>query len=248
MLQAVIIDDEAKGRELIKMIITSNCPGVKIAGEASNIKEGYELIMRTEPHIVFLDIEMPGGSGFDLLARINEINFDVVFITAFDQYAIKAIKFSALDYLLKPVDEEELIAIVKKVENNYVRKTHNNAVANLLNNTKKHSENPKIGLTTTDGLDFIEIKNIMRCEADGKYTSVFLNNEKKLLVSKNLKEFEDLLIEFNFFRIHHSHLVNLDYIKKYQSGRGGYVIMNDGSTITVSQRKKEEFLSNLRKV
>jgi two-component system LytT family response regulator len=248
MLQAVIIDDEAKGRELIKMIVTANCPGVKIAGEASNIKEGYELIMRTEPHLVFLDIEMPGGSGFDLLARINEINFEVVFITAFDQYAIKAIKFSALDYLLKPVDEDELIVIVKKVEDNYVRKTHNNAVANLLNNTKKHSENPKIGLTTTDGLDFIEIKNIMRCEADGKYTSVFLNNEKRLLVSKNLKEFEDLLIEFNFFRIHHSHLVNLDYIKKYQSGRGGYVIMNDGSTITVSQRKKEEFLSNLRKV
>ncbi len=183
-----------------------------------------------------------------MLAKFNEITFDVIFLTAFDQYAIKAIKFSALDYLLKPVDEEELIAAVKKVENNYIRRTHNSAVANLLNNTKKITDNPKIGLTTSDGLDFIEIKTIMRCEADGKYTTVFLAEGKKLLVSKNLKEFEELLNEFNFFRIHHSHLVNLDYIKKYQSGRGGYVIMIDGSTITVSQRKKEEFMSNLRKV
>jgi two-component system, LytTR family, response regulator len=248
MLQVVIVDDETKGRELTKMILTANCPGIKIAGEASNIKEAYDLIMRVEPHLVLLDIEMPGGSGFDLLAKFNEITFDVIFLTAFDQYAIKAIKFSALDYLLKPIDEEDLIAAVKKVENNYIRKTHNGAVANLLNNTKKLTENPKIGLTTSDGLDFIEIKNIMRCEADGKYTTVFLAEGKKMLVSKNLKEFEELLNEFNFFRIHHSHLVNLDYIKKYQSGRGGYVIMNDGSTITVSQRKKEEFMSNLRKV
>ena len=241
MLQTLIIDDEKRGRELLRMVLSTHCPEVKVIGEASNIKEAYNLIVQTDPDLIFLDIEMPGGTGFDLLSKFDEINFEVIFVTAFDKYAIKAIKFSAMDYLLKPVDEEELVKAIKKVEENQNKKSNKERINNLVSNVKKTSDNQKIGLTSSDGLEFIEIKTILRCEADGKYTSVFLHDGKKLLVSKNLKEFEDLLTDYNFFRIHHSHLVNLDYIKKYQSGRGGYVVMSDGSTITVSQRKKEDF-------
>jgi two-component system LytT family response regulator len=248
MLQTLIIDDEKRGRELLRMVLSTHCPEVKVIGEASNIKEAYNLIVQTDPDLIFLDIEMPGGTGFDLLSKFDEINFEVIFVTAFDKYAIKAIKFSAMDYLLKPVDEEELVKAIKKVEENQNKKSNKERINNLVSNVKKTSDNQKIGLTSSDGLEFIEIKTILRCEADGKYTSVFLHDGKKLLVSKNLKEFEDLLTDYNFFRIHHSHLVNLDYIKKYQSGRGGYVVMSDGSTITVSQRKKEDFLNSLKKI
>ena len=248
MLQTLIVDDEKRGRELLRMVLATHCPEVKVIGEASNIKEAHNLIIATDPDLVFLDIEMPGGTGFDLLTKFDEINFEVIFVTAFDKYAIKAIKFSAMDYLLKPVDEEELVKAIKRVEENQNKKSNKDRVSNLISNVRKPNDNQKIGLTSSDGLEFIEIKNILRCEADGKYTSVFLHDGKKLLVSKNLKEFEDLLTENNFFRIHHSHLVNLDYIKKYQSGRGGYVVMSDGSTITVSQRKKEDFLSSLKKI
>ena len=248
MLQTLIIDDEKRGRELLRMVLSTHCPEVKVIGEASNIKEAYNLIVQTDPDLIFLDIEMPGGTGFDLLSKFDEINFEVIFVTAFDKYAIKAIKFSAMDYLLKPVDEEELVKAIKKVEENQNKKSNKERINNLVSNVKKTSDNQKIGLTSSDGLEFIEIKTILRCEADGKYTSVFLHDGKKLLVSKNLKEFEDLLTDYNFFRIHHSHLVNLDYIKKYQSDRGGYVVMSDGSTITVSQRKKEDFLNSLKKI
>lgn len=248
MLQTLIVDDEKRGRELLKMILTTNCPDIKLIGEASNIKEAHQLILQHEPDLVLLDIEMPGGTGFDLLSKFDEVNFDVIFITAFDKYAIKAIKFSAMDYILKPVDEEELVKAIKRAEENYNRKNNKERVGNLISNTQKSVPHQKIGLTSDEGLEFIEIKNILRCEADGKYTSVFLTDGKKLLVSKNLKEFEELLTEYNFFRIHHSHLVNLDFIKKYQSGRGGYVVMSDGSTITVSQRKKDDFLSSLKKI
>jgi len=248
MLQTLIVDDEKRGRELLKMILTTNCPDIKLIGEASNIKEAHQLILQHEPDLVLLDIEMPGGTGFDLLSKFDEVNFDVIFITAFDKYAIKAIKFSAMDYILKPVDEEELVKAIKRAEENYNRKNNKERVGNPISNTQKSVPHQKIGLTSGEGLEFIEIKNILRCEADGKYTSVFLTNGKKLLVSKNLKEFEELLTEYNFFRIHHSHLVNLDFIKKYQSGRGGYVVMSDGSTITVSQRKKDDFLSSLKKI
>lgn len=248
MLQTLIVDDEKRGRELLKMILTTNCPDIKLIGEASNIKEAHQLILQHEPDLVLLDIEMPGGTGFDLLSKFDEVNFDVIFITAFDKYAIKAIKFSAMDYILKPVDEEELIKAIKRAEENYNRKNNKERVGNLISNTQKSVPHQKIGLTSGEGLEFIEIINILRCEADGKYTSVFLTDGKKLLVSKNLKEFEELLTEYNFFRIHHSHLVNLDFIKKYQSGRGGYVVMSDGSTITVSQRKKDDFLSSLKKI
>lgn len=248
MLQTLIVDDEKRGRELLKMILATNCPEVKVIGEASNTKEAYQMILQSEPDLVLLDIEMPGGTGFDLLSKFDEVNFDVIFITAFDQYAIKAIKFSAMDYILKPVDEEELIKAIKRAEENRNRKNNKEKVNTLISNVQKSSNHQKIGLTSGEGLEFIEIKNILRCEADGKYTSVFLTDGKKLLVSKNLKEFEDLLTEYNFFRTHHSHLVNLDCIKKYQSGRGGYVVMSDGSTITVSQRKKDDFLSSLKKI
>lgn len=248
MIHTMIIDDEPRGRELLKMMLANSCPSVKVVGEAGNIHEGLEMIKKHEPDLVLLDIEMPGGTGFDLLAKFDDITFNIIFITAFDKYAIKAIKFAAMDYLLKPVEEEDLAKAITRVEENVNRKANKAAVTNLLQNNKRSADNQKIGLTTSDGLDFVEIKTILRCEADGKYTYVYLLDGKKLLVSKNLKEFEDLLSDFNFFRVHHSHLVNLDYIKKYQSGRGGYVVMSDGSTITVSQRKKEEFMNSLRKV
>lgn len=249
MIAAIIIDDELKGRKLLEVLIEKHCPMVNIIGQASSAKEGKELIEQLNPDLVFLDVEMPGGSGFDLLNQLNEVNFSLIFTTAFNQYAIKAIKFSAVDYLLKPIDEEELVKAVNKVVKKEKSRDITDEVKNMIQHYQKpQSLNNKIALSTMEGLEFVEIDKIIRCEADSKYTFVYVKDKKKLHVTKNLKEFEELLNEYNFFRIHHSHLVNLSYITKYHKGRGGYVVLEDGSTIGVSQRKKEDFLNHLKMI
>lgn len=241
-MKAVIVDDEKKARELLRLMLEENCPNVKVAGAASNVQDAYHLIKTLLPDIVFLDIEMTGGGGFDLLKKFQTINFAIIFVTAYDKYAIRAIKFSALDYLLKPVDEKELVEALKKVEKNRQR-NNSPKVKNFINNYSNPDTNTHtIALQSQNKLDFILINDIVRCEADGKYTYIFLKNGKKFLSSKNLKEFESALTEYNFFRIHHSHLVNLIYITTYHSGRGGTIVMNDNTTLDVSQRRKDEFL------
>lgn len=246
-MNAIIIDDEKKGRALLNVLIKENCPEVNILGMGSNVKEGIDLIKALSPDVVFLDVEMPGGSGFDLLAKVDHTKFSVIFTTAYEEYAVRAFKFSAIDYLLKPIDENELVRAIKKVNRNK-HSSLNEQSFEIFRNNYYNSNNSRIALTTARGLVFTEIKELERCEAFGKYTTCFFSNNRQVIVTKNLKEFETILTDHNFIRLHNSHLVNLNYIKEYHQARGGHITMINGKTIPVSQRKKEEFIRRLTKV
>lgn len=247
MIRALIVDDEKKARDLLSILLKENCPQVEIAGMAASVKEAHETIMKLKPDLVFLDIEMAGETGFDLLARFESITFSIIFITAFDKYALKALKFSALDYLLKPVDEKELVQAVKKAEKEQDSGDLKQKLDIFLKGYYSLIDN-KIAISSMEGFEFIEINDIIRCEAEGKYTDCYLVNDRKIVATKNIKEFEDILSTHRFFRVHHSHLINLRFIKNYHKGRGGYVVMIDGATIPVAERKKDEFLSSLQKI
>ena len=235
MINAVIIDDEPKNVRVLKNMLNEFCPEVSLLGEANDSNEGKELIQQKKPELVFLDIEMPYGNGFDLLNALMPIDFEVIFVTAFDKYMLKALKYSALDYLLKPVNIAELKAAVKHAETRIKKNSINQQLTVLLENFKKHEPGlKKIAIPTADGFDFILIEDIVRCEAQGPYTRIFTKDSKKILVSKPLKEYESLLPDNIFLRIHNSHLVNLNFIKKYNRGRGGYIEMDDGTTLEVA--------------
>ena len=240
-IKAIIIDDEKDGRTVLSTLIKLYCPQVEIIGESSSGEQGLIMIEELNPALVFLDIEMPGMNGFSLLKKLKEINFEVIFVTAHHHYALKAIKHSALDYLLKPVDKTELIEAIGKFK---ISSSVNERMAYLLENeTKDLSELKQIILNVREGYVFSEINEIVRCEADGNYTTVFFKNGDKQVASKTLKEFENLLSEHNFWRIHKSHLINLKYLKKYIKGEGGgNVVMTDNSEIEVSRRNKDAFL------
>ncbi len=249
MINAIIIDDEELGRTLLGNILNKYCKNVNIVGQASSAKDGFELINNVSPDLVFLDIEMPGGSGFDLLEKITDKNLGIIFTTAYNQYAVKAFKFNAIDYLLKPINIEELIASVNKVTDKKSTTNFKSSIKNLIENyNSPNSKTNKIALPTQDGLEFVEIKDIIRCEADGKYTFCFLSSGKRLHSTRGLKDFEEQLSSYNFCRIHHAHLVNLDHIKNYFKGEGGYILMSNGDNVTVSKRKKEVFLKQLNKI
>src|SRR5436190_7485545 len=244
MINAVIIDDETRSIKLMKNILSKFCPQVHLIGDANNGQTGQELIQQKKPELVFLDIEMPYGNGFDLLNALMPIDFEVIFVTAFDKYMLQALKYSALDYLLKPVNIAELKAAVKHAETRINKNSINQQLTILLENFKKHESGlKKIAIPTADGFDFVLIEDIVRCEAQGPYTRLFIKDSKKILVSKPLKEYESLLPDNIFLRIHNSHLVNLNFIKKYNRGRGGYIEMDDGTTLEVATRRKDEFLS-----
>jgi len=240
-IKAIIIDDEKDGRTVLSTLIKLYCPQVEIIGESSSGEQGLRMIEELNPALVFLDIDMPGMNGFSLLKKLKEINFEVIFVTAHHHYALKAIKHSALDYLLKPVDKTELIEAIGKFK---ISSSVNERMAYLLENeTKDLSELKQIILNVREGYVFSEINEIVRCEADGNYTTVFFKNGDKQVASKTLKEFENLLSEHNFWRIHKSHLINLKYLKKYIKGEGGgNVVMTDNSEIEVSRRNKDAFL------
>jgi two-component system, LytTR family, response regulator len=246
MLNAVIIDDEVKGREVLNELVLEHCPQVSIVGMADSAVTGVELIKNLKPNLVFLDIEMPFGNGFDLLEKVEENNFDVIFTTAYDHYAVKAIKFSALDYLLKPISAEDLKEAVAKAYEQFVEQRNiSMQLEHLLKNVRSSNLPTKIALATLNGLQFINIDQIITCKADGSYTELQLASNEKLVITKALKEFEDLFNDYNFFRIHHSYIINLNRIKKYIKGNGGYVIMENDVSIDVSTRKKKEFLTKI---
>lgn len=251
MVKAVIIEDEKKSRKALVGLLDRYCPNVIISGIADGMRDGLEMIRSTNPDVIFLDIQMPDGSGFKLLEQLDEINFEVIFTTAFDQYAIKAIKYSALDYLLKPIVPQELMEAVKKVEDRKVAKQSdvNRNIDVLLDNIKTSStEAQKIILTTAEKIHVIKVDDILRCASDNYYTNFFFTDGTKLLVSKTLKESESLLKEHSFIRPHKSHLINTRYIKGYMKHEGGYIVMSDGSKVPVSRRKKEmiiEIINNL---
>lgn len=247
MLKAVIIDDETRSRETLDLLVKDYCKNVTVIAQANSVQSGVKTIDEYSPDLIFLDIELQDGTGFDLLEKVAGSNFHVIFTTAFENYALKALKLSAVDYLLKPINHEELVAAVNKVESlllkEYPNKNFELLLQNLQNNTGRH----KIALPSSDGLTFINVHDIIRCQADGSYTHFFFKEHKKILVSKKIKEYEELLGPYNFVRIHHSHLVNLNEVTKYVRGDGGYVVMSDGQTVYVSKRKKEDFMSALNK-
>jgi two-component system LytT family response regulator len=241
-ISTIIIDDEPGNIVTLSELVKQYCPDVEIVQTAPDPLKGYDLIKEIEPQLVFLDIEMPYGNAFDLLDRLVPISFEVIFVTAFNDYAIKAFKYAALDYLLKPVNINELKEAVNKVNKRIKEKSINTRVNTLLNNLKPENAGiQKIALPTADGCHFEDINNIMYLQAEGSYTYIYLKTKEKVLVSKALKMFEDILPAAIFCRVHHSSLININYVKKYFKGRGGYVQMEDDTSIEISIRKKNDF-------
>ena len=246
MIKTVIIEDEPKNLRILKNMIEEFCPEILVIGEAANSKEGVSAINQYNPQLIFLDIEMPYGNGFDMLNELMPINFEVIFVTAFDKYMLQAFKYSALDYLLKPVNIQELKTAVQNAQTRIKRNTANEHLSILLENIRRPQTSlQKIAIPTDDGFDFIPVAEIIRCEAKGPYTVIYLDKKNKAVVTKPLKEYEDLLPEDIFFRLHNSHLINLNYVKKYSRGRGGYIELEDGTTIEVAVRRKNDFLKRL---
>ncbi len=251
LVRAVIIDDEKKSRKALMGLLHRYCTNVLIKGEADGVKTGIEQIKLHNPDVIFLDIQMQDGSGFRLLKEIDNIDFEIIFTTAFDEYAIKAIKYSALDYLLKPIVPQELVEAVKKAEERKIAKNMdmNKNIDVLLDNIKASTGKPqKIILSTAEKIHIIKINDIIRCGSDNYYTNFYFTNGQKLLISKTLKENEKLLKGHNFIRPHKSHLINTKYIKGFMKGDGGFIIMTDDSKIPVSRRRKEmiiEIINNL---
>lgn len=251
--KAIIIDDEEGARESLANILTKYFPEVAILAKADSGEKGLAIIREHAPELVFLDIEMPNGNAFDLLSSPelrDKINFDVIFITAFDHYAIQAIKFSALDYLLKPIDVDDLREALqrhasKRKEKNFFNEKLNVLLNNIRN--KKQDGLRQVAIPDMEGLTFFPLNDIIRCESDGNYTLIYISGGKKILSSKSLSEYDEVFTTENFFRVHRSHLINLHHIKKYFRGEGGYVLMSDNSQIEVSRRKKNEFMEKVGK-
>lgn len=248
MIRTLIIEDEQKSREMLAAILRKNCPEIDIIGLAKNVEEGVVLIKTLNPELVFLDITMPDGSGFDLLEKVSGHKFELIFATASDQHAIRAIKYSACDYLLKPIDIEEMkLAVAKVVAKKSVAPNMEN-LQFLIQHLKRADENfQKITLPTGNAYEIVNVKDIVRCEADGSYTNFYLGDKRKLMISAGLKHYEELLPENEFIRVHHHHLINMSHVVRFLKEDGGYAIMSDGSKIEISRRKKETFMEKLNK-
>jgi len=247
-LRTIIVDDELDAVNFIQSIVEEYCPKLEIVGKAHSAKEGSKIIIDKVPDLVFLDVEMPHGSGFDLLANFPEKTFDVIFITAFNHYAIKAIKFSAVDYILKPININEFISAVDKVLEKRNNGDHRNAsFTTLLENVRSNMPG-KLAIPTSDGMEYLNTKDIIRVEADRSYSWFYLVGHRKVLVSRNLKEYQELLTDRNFFRTHNSHLINLEHVKKYIRSEGGAVELDDGSQVPISRGKRDLFLLQMAKM
>jgi two-component system LytT family response regulator len=246
MITAIIIDDELKGRIALRQKIIKYCPDVTILGEASDGEEGIQLIEQVQPEIVFLDIEMPRMNGFDMLQKLVHKQFHLIFTTAYDHYAIKAIRFAAFDYLLKPVDIEELRAAIHKIKQEKIHPSTHDRLQVLQHNLQHKYALHKIAIPAKNGLHLYNINDIIHVEAQSNYSILFFANGTKLTASKTLKDFEELLPADLFFRPHHSYLVNMHYVKRYIKGDGGQVEMQNGAFIEVSRRKKDDLLKLLK--
>jgi two-component system LytT family response regulator len=249
MLKAIIVEDEKRSRDTLLGLLKLYCKNVEVIAEADGVESGKAAIEKFNPDIVFLDIQMPDGSGFKLLEEIKNIKFEIIFTTAYDQFAIKAIKFSALDYLLKPIFPDDLVSAVKKVEEKRKVVSSETNVEVLLENIKKpEDESPKIVLSTSDKIHVVYINEIIRCESDNYYTFFYFKDGSRMLISKTLKENEELLKTHGFIRPHKSHLVNTQFIKGFNKKDGGHIILKDDALIPVSRRKREMILEVLSKI
>ncbi|MFC2089768.1 LytR/AlgR family response regulator transcription factor [Bacteroidota bacterium] len=245
VIRAIIVDDEENNRENLNSLIQEYCKDVEVVGFADSVDTAFKLIKSQDPDLVFLDIKMPKKDGFKLLESLNEINFEVIIVTAYNQYAIKAIRFCAVDYLLKPIDIVELTNAVENVSHRINQKQENDRLRQLTNFFTNNSPT-KIGLASQHKVDFVEISQICRCESDDNYTHFFLDSGEKMTVSKPLKYYEELLTDFGFIRVHQSHLINSSHIKSFQKSDGGYITMNNGVVIPISRTKRNDIIGLLK--
>ncbi len=244
-LKAIIIDDEPDCCESLAILLERFCPEVTISAICNSGMQAISAIQEIQPHLVFLDIEMPYMNGFELLEKLPAIDFELIFTTSYDQYAIKAFRFSALDYLLKPIVREDLQKAVSKAVSR--AKSPLPQQLEILLQKINQTTNPiqRIALPTMDGLQLVPVSSIISCASDGNYTNFLMKDKQKIVVSRQLKEVEEMLSEHSFLRVHHSYLVNMNEINKYLKGEGGYLVMSDGSTVDVSRSKKEDLLKRL---
>ena len=242
-MKAIIIEDELDSRETLRNYLGKYCPEVKLLAECVNIKEGKAAIQKLHPELVFLDIEMPYGNAFDLLEQLNEINFEIIFVTAFSQYAIQAFNRSAVHYILKPLDIDELILAVGKTKERIKAKQEVNHTRLLLDNLSAGNVGKqKIALPLMDGFEVVRIQEILYCEANDNFTHFHFVDGSKSLICRKLKFYGEHLADLNFCRVHRSFLINLDYVKRYIKGKGGTVIMENGKQIQVANARKQAFL------
>jgi two-component system, LytTR family, response regulator len=240
-MKCIIIDDERHCIRTLTSLLASNFPEVEILASCTESVKAYDLILQLKPDFIFLDIEMPVLNGFDLLSKFDHLDFDVIFTTAYDSYAIKAIKFSALDYLLKPISKEDLAFSIEKIKSK--ESSFTKAQLHLAKSVQNKQVPDTIALPTTDGLTFASVNDILYCTADGSYTRLHMMDKSEILLSKTLGDLEDLLGEYNFFRIHHSTIVNLKQVRKYIRGEGGEVVMSNCKSFLVARSRKADFLN-----
>lgn len=253
MIKSIIIDDDSNLRNGLIQMLQLYAPDIQVVAQAEEVQQGVALLHTHQPDVVFLDIQLTDGTGFDILESYQSLhgkpNFQVVFITAHEQYAIKAFRFSALDFLLKPVDPQELKEVVQKIKSQKQMPSDFKNIEVLLEHISKKTETKKrIALATQEGTTLVDIQDIIRCESSDNYTTFYIKNHKSILISKTLKEYEELLSEYGFERIHQSHLINLDFMKTYIKKDGNYVVMQDGTQLPVSQRKKERLQEIINKI
>ena len=245
--KAVLIDDEQKLIQVLKIKLKQTCPELEIIAEANNAQEGYEIISEKKPDIVFLDIGMPGESGFEMLQRFDDIDFEIIFVTGYNDYALKAIQFCAIGYVLKPINSEELRTAVEHAivrMDKKISKQQYEYFFEQLNNPELLSK--RIGLTTIDGIEFVKIKDIIRCETNGRHTVAYLADKTKIMSNYKLGKLYKLLQAYHFFMPHKSHLVNLSHALKYD--KEGLLIMSDGTMVPLSRRKKADFFIEIEKI
>lgn len=244
---AFIVEDEKANVKVLKKLISDYCPGLTVIGEASDIVESVKALSIINPDIVFLDVELSDGLSFEILKNLPERKFEVIFITAHNEYAVRAFRYAAVDFLQKPVNPLELAEAVARATFRKNRIKPDEQMKLLYKSFIEPSgKSETMALPTIDGLHFISISDIIRLEAEGGYTNFYLVNNEKIMVSKTLKDFEDLLDDHNFMRIHHSHIINLKKLKRYVKGNGGHVIMVDNSQVDVAARRKDEFLNRVK--
>lgn len=241
-MRAILVDDELNSLQNLQQKLEGFCPDVAIVAITQKPEEGILLIRQHQPDVVFLDIEMPRMSGFRMLEQLGDYDFDIIFTTAYNHYSIDAIRISAFDYLVKPIGIEELQHAVERLNKSLHKQTKEkiDILKKSLNDSR--SQEDKIAISTSEGIEFIPIKNIIHIESKSNYSKIFLIDNKSMMVTKILKDFEEMLLPYNFYRVHNSHLINLTYIQKYVRSEGGHVMLQDGTLIDISRRKKEEFL------
>lgn len=241
MIHSVIIDDEQNNIDNLRILLQEHCPDIDVSATALNATEGEKVITLHQPEIIFLDIQMPGQNGFDLLKHLPKHNFEVIFVTAYDQYGIQAVKFSAVDYLLKPVIIDELKLAVEKASDRILNKKQNLKLENLISVLQKehNKEEHRIAISTQKETRFVNTQSIIRCESSNNYTTFYLENREKLLVSKPIYEYEEILSDYGFIRCHQSHLINKKFIRSLVKEDGGYLLLNDRTQLPISKNQRE---------